>query len=171
MSTITPRFGGAFLFNPQKENTASLIEVLFPMKKLLFLSLLFLAPVALFAQTPPALTPPYHLSAYVGYETGGYFDFPQVSAAGPTGELDLHLSLMKTHTVEVSYASGTNTACTVQLEGSSNGTNWYSLQTSPTTCTSNVMWNVVNFPVRFLRVNVLTYTGTGVLDIQYTGVK
>jgi hypothetical protein len=140
------------------------------MKKLLFL-LLLAVPVTLFSQTPPTLTPPYHLSGYVGYQTGGYFNFPQVSSATATGALDLHLSILKSHTVEISYASGTNSACTAQLEGSSNGTNWYSLQASPTTCTSNVMWNVVNYPVRYVRVNVLTYTGTGILQVQYTGVK
>jgi methyl coenzyme M reductase beta subunit len=53
--------------------------------------------------------------------------------------------------------TGGPSAVTVNLEGSDDGTNWFTVDTS--TSTSSALRHVVDKPVRFLRANLATLTG------------
>lgn len=99
---------------------------------------------------------------------GGYYDFAAVTSAGAGTVLDLRKSLIKSHTIEVSV-TGTPSACTYRVEGSSNSNNWYDLSGTQA-CTSNGMIHIDPKPVRFLRINVITLVGTASLVFQWTGV-
>ena len=66
--------------------------------------------------------------------------------------------------------SGTITDAEIALEGSIDGSNWFELDF--TTSTSNEMRHVVNKPVRYIRANVKTLTGTTPqVEVKAYGVR
>ncbi|MDE1940687.1 MAG: hypothetical protein KGI66_01060 [Patescibacteria group bacterium] len=60
--------------------------------------------------------------------------------------------------------NGTITGLTVNLEGSDDGVNWFTLDTY--TGTVSAMQHVANKPVHFVRANVTTLTGGGNVTIN-----
>lgn len=74
---------------------------------------------------------------------------------------------MNYHTLQVVVTGGPS-GCTVRLEGSLDGTNWFDLSGSQT-CTSNAMFHVDGKPVAYVRANLLTWTGGTNAVITYKG--
>jgi hypothetical protein len=140
--------------------------------KNLFLSLALLAgSVSAMAQAVPGVLNPNH-PGLNGTQTGGTYKFLPESSAISTEVLDLSSSLFKTHTVEAVLGTGTNSACTFQVEGSSTTANWYSISGgTPIACTAGSMTSFADKPVRYIRIHILTYTGTAPVTFYYTGVK
>jgi hypothetical protein len=99
---------------------------------------------------------------------GGYYDFPVLTTATHTTVLDLRKSLVKTHTIEISL-TGTPSVCTYRVEGSSNSTNWYDISGTQS-CLTNNMFHITDKPIRYIRINVLSLTGTASLTYQWTGL-
>lgn len=136
----------------------------------LILVLLVSASMSGFAQTPGALNP--HHPGLNGTQTGGIYQFLPETSAISTEVLDMSSSLFKTHTIEAILGTGTNSACTFQVEGSSTTANWYSISGStPLVCTAGSMTSFPDKPVRYIRIHILTYTGTAPVTFYYTGVK
>ncbi len=74
------------------------------------------------------------------------------------------------HTVQLVVVSAS--VCQYSLEGSIDNSNWFTIgQTSDTTeadCTSSMMFHVANRPVRYIRGNLTSITGTSV-TMTYLG--
>lgn len=101
------------------------------------------------------------------------YDWTGVAASGPTTALNLRPTwgppwISDRQTVSLTIVSGSNTVCTWQLEGSDDNTNWFSLSGS-LGCLTPYMATVVDRPTRYVRINVLTYTGTASLTFHWTG--
>jgi hypothetical protein len=104
------------------------------------------------------------------------YDWPTLSATGYTTTFNVwkyrdsggHNWVSANQVVSVALGTGTNSACTWQLEASDDGTNWYSVLTSQT-CTANSYLAVQQIPLRNLRVHVTAYTGTASLTFHWTG--
>lgn len=136
------------------------------MKKYLAILLLLAAGLAARAQTnvPTNLlyTWPAAATGTAG-QLGNYLVFGGFSDARPGN-----------YTLDVSVSGTTPAACTFRIEGSSDGTNWYGLDTTApatTSCTASFMESIAYRPVFYLRVN-LTYTqgdSTTKVVFHYTG--
>lgn len=61
------------------------------------------------------------------------------------------------HTIQAVVTGGPS-GCTMHLEGSLDGTTWADIS-GDQTCTSSVMFHVVNKGVNFVRVNLSSFTG------------
>lgn len=104
------------------------------------------------------------------------WDWPTVSAAGPTTVLKLYLMssdsdgswISQFQTVSVTLGAGTNSVCVWQLEASDDNTNWFSISGTQD-CTVPTMMTVAYRPARMVRVNVTSYTGTANLTFHWTG--
>lgn len=101
------------------------------------------------------------------------FTWSGITAAGATTYLDITQSKSYDipikgdyQTVDAEIASGSNTVCTFQLEGSNDAVNWFSLSGSQS-CLSATMFTVIQRPTRYVRINVLTYTGTASLTFNW----
>lgn len=101
------------------------------------------------------------------------YSWAPVSATGALQYLNLNADLANGtgghQTVDVTLGTGTNSACTWQLEGSNDLVNWYSLS-GVQSCTAPTMVSVVDRPTTYVRVNVLSYTGTASLTFNWTGI-
>lgn len=122
------------------------------MKKLLALSAL--ACGSTFADQP--LTFSSTLSA-TGASTAAY------TTNGVNGAIQPILN----HTVSV-VVTGSPSACTIRLEGSLDNSNWFDLSGSQS-CTSSVMFHVYGKVEKYLRVNLLTWTGGTNAAVSYLG--
>lgn len=109
----------------------------------------------------------------VAIGSGGRVGFSPVTT---TGQLGSYISYTNgstapsTYTLDWSYAGTVPSVCTFQAEGSSDAIHWYAL-TSAIDCTTANMVHVVNKPVIFFRINVLSYTqgsGTTAVSFNYT---
>lgn len=78
-----------------------------------------------------------------------------VTSTGAGSSNSLGSGLEK-HTWEI-VVTGAPATVSITLQGSIDGTNWYTLDTSTTT--TSEMRHVVNKPVRFIRANLGTLTG------------
>lgn len=102
------------------------------------------------------------------------FTFPAVTASGPTGALQFSNAATRpsNYTIDVTV-TGTPTACTFRVEGSSDNATWYGLDTTApasTSCTASFMEHIVSKPVLYLRVNLVTWTAGGATAVfHYTG--
>jgi hypothetical protein len=132
-------------------------------QRLFIAFVLLLAAAAAFAQQGA----PYAASRL---PVNGLYDFATVAGTGYTEYINLAAQGIpfNNHTIELSITGTAPSVCTFQVEGSSNGTNWYSISGSQS-CTASEMFHIITKPVRYLQVHVLTYTGTGVLFFQHTG--
>lgn len=108
-------------------------------------------------------------------ETAKVYDWPVMSATGFTTNLNLvnnvngQYLVSSYNTLSVSLGTGTNSACTWQLQASDDiGTTWYNVLTAQS-CTGPNFLQVANLPLRMLRVQVVTYTGTAALTFHWTG--
>lgn len=133
------------------------------MRKLLsiVLTLLLLAIPALPANTPYQVGQVFtslNAVAATGAGTGAIFSTGQFAGSYPA-----------MFTWQTIY-TGTPTAINVNLEGSLDGTNWFTLDSS--TSTASEMRHVVNKPIRFLRCNISSYTVNGsTASCQFTAGK
>jgi hypothetical protein len=119
------------------------------MKKLAVILLLCaLAPMAA-AQSP----------AYTGYP---YASLNAANSAGP-GTIYSVQPMMYSYTWTVA-ASGTISAATINFEGSLDGATWYMLDQAANTdanWSAGEMRHVVNKPINFLRLNLVSIVGGG----------
>lgn len=105
------------------------------------------------------------------------YDWPQVSAIGQQGSYltfdNRNVGRPGTYTIDFSVTGTAPGACTFNAQGSSDGTNWYPLDGgSAVSCTATNSESITGKPVRFLRINVVSYTagdGTTKVIFHYTG--
>ena len=95
--------------------------------------------------------------------------FPVLTGTGVTTALDISQQITPKHSVQV-IVTGSPSACSLQLEGSLDSTNWFNLSGGQT-CTSDILFSVVNKPVAFIRANLTTFTGGTNATVTYFGVK
>ena len=82
--------------------------------------------------------------------------FTLLDEAASTGAGKSFITLASKHTWEI-VVSGAPTALQVDLEGSLDATNWYTLDSS--TITTSEMRHLVNKPVKYIRANLTTLSG------------
>lgn len=141
-------------------------------RKLAFLCLLlFLGTTFGFGQSVPSGYPAYN--------------WPAVTTTGQVGKYVSTLVPMQygaypaKYTVDWTVSGTVPSACTFRIEGSSDGIAWTGLDatapaTDQTPCTSSNMVHFNANPVRYLRVNVVSYTagdGTTSVVFHYTAGK
>ena len=110
-----------------------------------------------------------------GQETKAW-DWPALSATGYTTNLNLmnHMSAGQSWVVahqmfSVSLGTGTNSVCTWQVQASDDlGTTWYNVGTA-NSCTAATYYNPIEVPLRFVRIQVVSYTGTAAVTFHWTG--
>lgn len=75
------------------------------------------------------------------------------------------------HTL-AAIVTGSPTGCSVRLEGSNDGTNYFDLSGAQT-CTTSVMFHVVDRPVVFVRANVTALSGgtAPTVTATYLGIR
>jgi len=78
-----------------------------------------------------------------------------LSATGTTSGFNVPGS--DVHTI-AAIVTGSPSGCTLHLEGSLDGTNWFDIS-GDQTCTSNLMFHVVNRAVAQVRMNLTALTG------------
>lgn len=120
------------------------------MKRLLLI--LLLALVAL-AQYPPV-----------------YTKWGPLTGTGTTAALPLPYGFSQ-HTLQIIVTGGPS-GCTVNLDGSLDGVNWFDLSGAQT-CTSNTMFHVVSKPVAYVRGDLTALTGgtAPTVTISYEGIQ
>jgi hypothetical protein len=93
-----------------------------------------------------------------------------LSATGATAAAHLSVVAHK-HTV-AAVPTGSPTGCSVKLEGSLDGTTWFDLSTAQT-CTSAIMFHVVEKPVLVVRANLTALSGgtAPTVVVKYLGVQ
>lgn len=103
------------------------------------------------------------------------YDWPTVSGTGYTSVLNLVSApggqywVSSYETISVALGTGTNSVCTWQLLASDDiGLTWYSVNTAQS-CTANGFLSVPNMPLRMVKVQVVSYTGTAPLTFHWTG--
>lgn len=77
-------------------------------------------------------------------------------------------------TFNISWANTATaaTACTFEIDGSSDGVNWFVMVPSAACTALTGVSHVSNGPALYVRVNVLTFTGPGsALSFTYTGTQ
>lgn len=94
-------------------------------------------------------------------------DFALILATGRTAIFNVKQSVPSNHTVS-SVVTGSPVACTLTLEGSLDGVNFFDLS-SDQTCTSNLMFHVAYKPILFVRANVTALSEGATLKIWYLG--
>ena len=119
-------------------------------------------------------------SAQVAPGSGGAYQYAPVTGTGQLGRWITYGNTYvppSSHTLDWSDAGTAPTACTFQVEGSSDGVHWYAISanaagTSPVlSCTSGGMFHIAFKPVLLLRINILTYTAgdsTTAVSFNYT---
>lgn len=97
--------------------------------------------------------------------------WPALAAVGATGSASVQALAPAQHTVQVTV-TGSPTACTVRLEGSLDGVTYFDLSGSQA-CTANVMFHVVQRPVLWVRVYLVTLAGgtSPTVAARYLGVR
>ncbi len=85
------------------------------------------------------------------------YEWPSQSTTGVTETYDVTLESPDKHTLQF-ITTGTPASATLCLEGSIDGTNWFDLSGTQS-CAASGMFHVVNKPVLFVRVNLLTLVG------------
>lgn len=75
------------------------------------------------------------------------------------------------HTLSV-VVTGSPSACTMNLDGSLDGTNFFNLS-GDITCTSSVMFHVINRPVTLVRATVSALSGgsSPTVTVRYIGFR
>lgn len=93
------------------------------------------------------------------------------TATGTSNTVDVRFYAPRTHTFQV-VVTGSPASCTIDLEGSLDNSNWFSLSGNQT-CTSNVMFHVTDRPVVFVRGNLSALSGgsSPTVTVDYIGVR
>jgi hypothetical protein len=97
------------------------------------------------------------------------YDFAAVTAVGPTSDISLLGNLKRTHTVDV-QVTGTPSVLTFRMEASSDGVTWYDISGTQSS-TVSMMFHIDAKPVRLIRFNVLSLTGTASIVFKWTGAS
>jgi hypothetical protein len=97
--------------------------------------------------------------------------FKTLASSGTTSAFDVSRLSPSQHTLQA-VSSGSPTRCTIQLQGSLDGTTWFDLSGSQT-CTSTLMVHVEQRPVSYVRANLTALSGgtTPKVAIFYLGVQ
>jgi len=111
-----------------------------------------------------------HLQTFA--TTGVYFTFPALSATGQTASIAVNNVIPAKHGMQVN-TTGAPAACTYNLEGSLDGTNWTSIINAQACTTSGTLtWESTGTkPVLFVRVNVTALSGGATATPIYVGSK
>jgi hypothetical protein len=98
-------------------------------------------------------------------------NFGTFTAAAATNAFDVSY-LVPTHHSFAAIVTGAPATCTVQLEGSLDGTNWFAL-TAATTCTSSVFASAANYATDYVRLNLTALTGgsSPTVSLRYLGAQ
>jgi hypothetical protein len=106
--------------------------------------------------------------------TIGYVAFGVISTTGQLGAVIDNTNVTgakpANYTVDWSDAGTAPSVCTLDVQGSLDGTHWFDLSGTQNCATANAV-SVAYKPVVFVRVNVLTYTagdGTTAVSVRYT---
>lgn len=93
-----------------------------------------------------------------------------LSATGVTASQPLPYAF-SAHTVQV-VVTGSPAGCTVNLDGSLDGTHWFDLSGGQT-CTSSVMFHVVSKPVFYVRGDLTALSGgtAPTVQVSYVGIQ
>lgn len=96
--------------------------------------------------------------------TTGTYTWPKATTGVSGAQLGNYLVLAGTnrsrptnYTIDASIAGTTPSVCTFNVQGSSDLTNWYTLDGGTTSCTASYMESIAYRPVLYLRIQ-LTYT-------------
>lgn len=121
------------------------------------------------AQTTPS-TP--SLAGIVNY--GRIASFDGQTAVGQTARF--RVDGAQNHSIQIAtdgVFDGATPACTYELEGSNDGSNWFDISTSAITCTAagSVVQFETNKPTMWVRGSVLTYSTTTArtVTLHYVG--
>lgn len=98
------------------------------------------------------------------------FKWAAMSGTGTTAALPLPYGFSQ-HTIQIIVTGGPS-GCTVNLDGSLDGVNWFDLSGGQT-CTSNTMFHVVSKPVAYVRGDLTALTGgtSPTVTISYEGIQ
>ena len=105
--------------------------------------------------------------------SAGLYNFGVVTTTGQLGSYLTYSGVTappSNYTIDWSNPGTAPSACTFQVEGSSDGVHWYGL-TGATNCTAPSMFHIISKPVELVRIDVLTYTagdGTTAVNFNYT---
>lgn len=118
----------------------------------------------------PAPVEGQHLQTYA--TTGAYFTFPALSATGQTASIAVNNVIPTKHGVQVN-TTGAPAACTYNLEGSLDNTNWTSIINAQACTTSGTLtWDATGIkPVLFVRVNLTALSGGATATPIWVGSK
>lgn len=121
---------------------------------LLMLGLMLLAPIAAPAQ--------------VAFKIHQFTALDAVGASSPVN-IQLGARYPDKHTLSI-ITTGSPATCTIELDGSLDGTNWFDLS-GDQTCTSSLMVHVINKPVQQVRVNLTVLSGgtDPTVTVKYLG--
>jgi hypothetical protein len=114
------------------------------------------------------------MSAFV--TTSGLSSFGVITAAGVLGTPLFFfggLGAPSNHTIDWSNAGTAATTCSLRMEGSSDGVHWFDM-TGPLDGTVTNMVHIVNKPLMYVRLFVISYTsadGTTAVNVRYTRGK
>jgi len=109
----------------------------------------------------PQLTYAWPAATTTG-QLGKWLIFPAQNASRPA-----------TYNVDWTDAGTAPSACTFNVQGSSDAVNWYALDGgTPVSCTTSGNEFIVDKPVVYLRINVVAFTGAGgTTTFHYTGAR
>ena len=98
------------------------------------------------------------------------FKWSAMTATGTTAALPLPYGFSQ-HTLQI-LVTGSPSGCTVNLDGSLDGTHWFDLSGGQT-CTSNTMFHVVSKPVAYVRGDLTALSGgsSPTVTISYEGIQ
>jgi hypothetical protein len=104
------------------------------------------------------------------YRNSAGVTFTALSANGSTASYDTE-AVMNNHTVTV-VPTGGPSGCTLTMEGSLDGTNWFTIITAAT-CTSVVSAHGVDKPARYVRGTLSALAGgtTPTVTVKYVGAR
>ena len=101
------------------------------------------------------------------YNTEELFDFGTLTTTGTTASRDTKNGFDKWTWHILTDASASNT--TVRLEGSIDDTNWFILDEWEGT--GNTMRHIVNKPVRYIRINVVSMGDASSISVMVWGIR
>jgi len=109
------------------------------------------------------------INALTVTKTSAYANFVAFTASGTTTAVSVSLAAPFLHTVQVVVTGGPAT-CTIQLEGTLNGTTWYVMGAAQT-CTSTITFYPVWVGAQTIRVNLTALTGgaSPTVTVYYQG--
>lgn len=103
---------------------------------------------------------------------GLYYSFPAVSTTGATASISVSSAIPTKHGMQVN-TTGAPAACTYNLEGSLDNTNWTPIISGQACTTSGLLaWDTTGLrPVLFVRANVTALSGGATATPIYVGSK